>query len=94
MSKKLRIRKLTPSEAIRLMGFERKDYEAMAEQLPDSGVYHCAGDSIVTTCLVGMFGQLLGIDPKDCIEKYADKLAKEPFILKEASSATELKGVE
>lgn len=56
----LRIRKLVPLETLKLMGFERKDEQAMREQgMSDMAIYHCAGDSIVTTCLMAIFGQML-----------------------------------
>ena len=56
----LRIRKPTPLETLKLMGFERKDEQAMREQeMSDMAIYHCAGDSIVTTCLMAIFGQML-----------------------------------
>ena len=46
------IRKLTPKECMKLMGFEEKDYQAMRDiGMSDSQIYHCAGDSIITTCL-------------------------------------------
>lgn len=78
MEKKLRIRKLTEGECIRLMGFEKKDTDAMREAgLSKSIIYHSAGDSIVTTCLVGIFGQLLGKDHRAITESYSDRLSEE-----------------
>ena len=54
----LRIRKLTPSECLKLMGFTDKDYEAMKQVgLSDSAIYHCAGDSIVVSVLMAIFNQ-------------------------------------
>lgn len=56
----LRIRKLCPCETTKLMGFERKDYQAMRDiGMSDMQIYHCCGDSIVVTCLMGIFGQML-----------------------------------
>ena len=56
----LRIRKLVPCETIKLMGFERKDYQAMRDaEMSDIQIFHCAGDSIVVTCLMAIFGQML-----------------------------------
>lgn len=78
MEKRLRIRKLTEGECIRLMGFESKDTESMREAgLSKSIIYHSAGDSIVTTCLVGIFGQLLGKDHRKITEEYSDRLSDE-----------------
>ena len=74
----LRIRKLTEAECLRFMGFERKDYEAcVSVGQSAANIYHEAGDSIVTTVLVGIFGELLGADYKNIIESYADKLHAE-----------------
>lgn len=54
------IRKLTPLECLRLMGFEDKDYIAMVNSgLSKSTLYHCAGDSIVVNVLVHIFKELL-----------------------------------
>ena len=75
---RLRIRKLTEGECYRLMGFEEKDTEACREAGQSaSNIYHQAGDSIVTTVLVGIFGELIGVDPRPVIEEYADKLHEE-----------------
>lgn len=75
---KLRIRKLTEGECMRLMGFEKKDTEACkAEGLSRANIYHQSGDSIVSTVLVGIFGSLLGMDYREAIEKHADKLHNE-----------------
>lgn len=74
----LRIRKLVPLETIKLMGFERKDEQAMREiGMTDSAIYHCAGDSIIVTCLMALFGQMLPIsenDLKQKIENYVETL--------------------
>lgn len=56
----LRIRKLTPLECVRLMGFTRKDYDALREiGMSDAAIYHMMGDSIVVTVLVGIFSMLI-----------------------------------
>ena len=69
----LRIRKLVPLETMKLMGFERKDEQAMREiEMSDSAIYHCAGDSIITTCLMALFGQMLPISEKELKEKIED----------------------
>lgn len=58
--KKLRIRKLTPKECMRLMGFTDDDYNSLKDiNLSDSAIYHVAGDSIITTCLVGIISPLV-----------------------------------
>lgn len=75
---KLRIRKLVPCETLKLMGFERKDEQAMREiGMTDSAIYHCAGDSIITTCLMAIIGQMLPISEEELkqkIEKYVETL--------------------
>ena len=74
----LRIRKLTEGECYRLMGFEEKDEKACKEAGQSrANLYHQAGDSIVTTVLMGLFGELLGIPYEDKIREYADKLHEE-----------------
>ena len=74
----LRIRKLVPTETMKLMGFERKDEQAMREiGMSDSAIYHCSGDSIIVTCLMALFGQMLPISDKELqqkIEKYVETL--------------------
>ena len=73
VKKNLRIRKLTPKECMRLMGFEDKDHKALIEiGLSDAAIYHCAGDSIVTTCLVSILWPLFGLEKShlEIIEEY------------------------
>lgn len=58
---------------MKLMGFESTDTKKMKSVgLSDSAIYHCAGDSIVTTCLIALFGQLLPIEEKDLHKKIND----------------------
>ena len=74
---KMRIRKLTPLECLKLMSFEKQDYDAI-KTMSDSRVYHMAGDSIVVSCLMGLFGQLLPISEEEllqAIREYTDSLA-------------------
>lgn len=78
MDNGLRIRRLTPFECGKLMGFDRSDFERMYDSgLSESALYHSAGDSIVTTVLMGLFGSLLGIDYARKIEAVADRIAAE-----------------
>lgn len=58
----LRLRKLTPKECFRLMGLKDEDIDLIMENQTNASGYHLAGDSIVTTCLMAIFGKLLGID--------------------------------
>lgn len=76
--RKLRVRKLTPDECMRLMGFEKKDVDAMrGAGQSNANIYHAAGDSIVVSVLMGIFGKMLGMDPKGAMEAHADRLAAE-----------------
>lgn len=73
-----RIRKLTEGECYRLMGFQASDTEACRQiGQSKSQIYHQAGDSIVTTVLMGIFGELMGVDYETAIQDYAEKLHEE-----------------
>ena len=75
-SEHLRIRKLTPLECMRLMGFDNQDYKAMREiNMSDMAIYHMAGDSIVVCVLIAIFYPLLFNDNnyKEIINNYIDK---------------------
>lgn len=56
---KWRIRKLTPKECWRLMGFSDEDCNRASYYVSDSSLYKQAGNSIVTSCLVAIFYSLL-----------------------------------
>lgn len=70
----LRIRKLTPRECWRLMGVLDEDFEKVNQS--NNSLYHLAGDSIVTTVLMAIFGELLGIDYQSKIENLIKNLKK------------------
>lgn len=53
-----RVRKLTPREAWRLMGFSDEDYEKAAEVNSKTQLYKQAGNSIVKQVLMAIFSQL------------------------------------
>jgi site-specific DNA-cytosine methylase len=55
----LRIRKLTPRECYRLMGFGDQAFELAQPNQSNSSLYHQAGDSIVVNVLMGLFRGLL-----------------------------------
>ena len=62
----MRIRKLVPVECMKLMGFTREDYQAMRDVgLSDSQIYHCAGDSIIVSVLMNIFGTMLPISEEE-----------------------------
>lgn len=71
---KYRIRKLTERECFRLMGVKEEDYEKVAKNQSMSSRYHLAGDSIVTTCLMAIFGLLLEVDYKAKITELTEEL--------------------
>jgi len=59
ISNGLRIRKLTPREAFRLMGVKDEDFDKVAKNQSDSSLYHLAGDSIVVNVLCYLYKQLI-----------------------------------
>ena len=76
--KRLRIRKLTEGECMRLMGFAEADTIAMREAgLSKANIYHSAGDSIVTTVLVALMGSLIGLDYAVKIQEWSERLSEE-----------------
>jgi DNA (cytosine-5)-methyltransferase 1 len=54
-----RIRKLTPKECWRLMGFDDEDFEKASKVCSNSQLYKQAGNSIVVNVLVEIFTKLL-----------------------------------
>ena len=57
--KKLRIRKLTPLEVMRLMGFDDEDYYKIKDVNSECQIFKQCGNSIVVNCLEGIFKNLL-----------------------------------
>ena len=55
----LRIRKLTPKECFRLMGFSDQDFEKASKVNSNSQLYKQAGNSIVVNVLMAIFKQFL-----------------------------------
>lgn len=59
----MRIRKLTPRECWRLMGFEDTDFDKAREAgISDTQLYKQAGNSIVVNVLEAVFRNLLGVE--------------------------------
>lgn len=56
---KLRIRKLTPLEFWRLMGFDDEDFEKAAKVNSNTQLYKQAGNSIVVNVLMAIFKELI-----------------------------------
>lgn len=67
---KYRIRKLTPTECWRLMGFTDEDCNRAAQYVSPSSLYKQAGNSIVTNCLIAIFYSLFYKDSSDTYAKY------------------------
>ena len=55
----LRIRKLTPKECFKLMGFDDEDFEKAKQVNSDTQLYKQAGNSIVVNVLEAIFKELL-----------------------------------
>lgn len=55
----IRIRKLTPRECWRLMGFSDEDFEKAESVNSNTQLYKQAGNSIVVDVLERIFGQLM-----------------------------------
>lgn len=74
----MKIRKLTPKECVRLMGFTDEDYESMrAIGMGDSAINHCCGDSIVVPVLISIFSQMIpDKDHRKEVKKYIEKIFK------------------
>lgn len=73
----MRIRKLTETECMRLMGFEDKDTQAMKGiGMSASAIYHCAGDSIVVPCLIAIFSEFFNEQDKhiEIIDNYVERV--------------------
>lgn len=64
----IRIRKLTPLECWRLMGFDDTDYEKAASVNSNTQLYKQAGNSIVKNVLIAILGQLIP-GKEDCYKK-------------------------
>jgi DNA (cytosine-5)-methyltransferase 1 len=61
---KLKIRRLTPKEYYRLMGFDDKDFEKAAQVNSNTQLYKQAGNSIVVNVLEAILRNLL-LEPVD-----------------------------
>lgn len=59
MENELRVRKLTPKECFRLMGFDDSDHDVLAENgISNTQIYKMAGNSIVVDVLEAIFNNL------------------------------------
>lgn len=66
-----RIRKLTPKECWRLMGFDDADFDKAEKVCSNSQLYKQAGNSIVVNVLEGILGALL---PKQSRSEWLNEL--------------------
>lgn len=73
----LRIRKLTPCECLRLMAFTKEDYEYLVNEGEQSAssIYHCSGDSIVVSVLIGLFASLVGAKAEPIQRRWAERVS-------------------
>lgn len=76
----LRIRKLTPKECWRLMGFDDEDYEKASQVNSNAQLYKQAGNSIVVNVLEEILKNIFIESDKE--ESRIQKLEKENALLK------------
>ena len=69
-----RVRKLTERECFRLQGVKDTDFAKIRQNQSKSSCYHLAGDSITTSVLMALFGQMLGIDWRSKVDELVDNL--------------------
>lgn len=72
-----RIRKLTETECFRLMGVKEAEITRVHENQSKSSMYHLAGDSIVTTCLMALFGTMFDVDWHSKIKELQENITHE-----------------
>lgn len=73
----LRLRKLTPKECFRLMGVKDEDFNKVSKSQSNSSLYHLAGDSIVTTCLMAIFGKIFNVSYISKIDRLLEEITSE-----------------
>ena len=77
VEKKYRIRKLTPRECGRLMGVADEDSDKIFSRQLDTLKYHLCGDSIVTACLMAIFGEMCDVDYNKKIDELTEAISSE-----------------
>ncbi len=75
-NRECRVRKLTENECFRLQGVKDEDYAKIRKNHSKSACYHLAGDSICTSVLMAIFGQMLGLDYETKIKELTKELSK------------------
>lgn len=72
-----RVRKLTEYECFYLMGVKPKDSKKIHEGQSMSASYHMAGDSIVTSVLMAIFGEIFDVEWKSKIKELQNEIMEE-----------------
>lgn len=72
-----RIRKLTEKECFRLMGVKDEDSALIASHQSKTSQYHLAGDSIVTSCLMAIFGEMCGVDWRKAVDELVNDVSRD-----------------
>ena len=57
------------------MGVKDEDYENCAKNQSNASLYHLAGDSICTCCLISIFGELLAINWQDKLNEVLNEIS-------------------
>lgn len=70
-----RIRKLTPLECFKLQGVKEEDFRKVEENQSNASLYHLAGDSITTSVLMAIFGEIFGVDYENKIHELEKSIA-------------------
>lgn len=69
-----RVRKLTEKECFRLQGVKDEDFAKIRKNQSKSSCYHLAGDSITTSVLMALFGEMLDIDWRTKVNEVVEEL--------------------
>lgn len=69
-----RVRKLTEKECFRLQGVKDEDFAKIRQNQSKSSCYHLACDSITTSVLMALFGEMLGVDWKEKVNALTEEL--------------------
>lgn len=69
-----KLRYLSCKECFKLMGMKKNDFQNIEINQTKENLYHLAGDSIVTTVLMAIFGKMLNVDYKEKIKEVITNL--------------------
>ena len=69
-----RVRKLTEKECFRLQGVKDEDFAKIRKNQSKSSCYHLAGDSITSSVLMALFGEMLEIDWRTKVNELVEEL--------------------